>query len=981
MKIQSHSFLSVRVVALLGALFAGSLWADNQFKQLPSDDTVYTYEDGENWSLGVPACDSSAGSSDGQYNCAAFNYFSAAQAAGTTRIKFTSDESLAIFRNFTSGIEGKPAIYDFDLGGNTVKVTWQQDSINLSANETCISKDDLGPAAATMVIRNGTLSLAGYLKLGASGLAGGFVVSEGGTLMNNGNLSYCAYPRLKVEAGGTFTSTGGFSQRDDLSDSLPTDLYGYICATGENAVATFGDSNFGGRHIRLYALDGGKVSVTAFTIGSNSRSEDVRVIVDGGTLEQRHWGMSLGSATEGCRDVRLIVGSDPRSLITTKQFSIYQGRNAKIEWTVPKDGWVDSVGSPRAPIQCETGGGLGDNSGKVMIVPLAEGLTDEGDLALNVSAREWMCNHLGETITLMTTQNSTSQSALEELSKIARVTDWSADEFVDEPTFSVSEDGLSLCLTAPTAIKHTAPTLSAASTEGTTTAGKRTLKVSVTDFGFCVPSLKTLTLTYATKGDFSDAVNTELDIAAVGTDLPLELTFEDVLPAYDAAKTYFCKVTAVNSVGLSASSAAFMEDAGTAEYFRWTQAKDGDFYDLSNWEMGSDGQTWSAATHFPRGEDTLVMPEESGAFTITADYDVEVKGISTWVANEGMLHHATFDMKGHKITFTGSVGGNDVVTACGKKTQALDLSLPTANYTFKNAVVDNQYLWFIQGSISWDAFPGGLAFTDGSSVIYQCLGFNNGSTLRVESGSTLSMTNTSVNFSTSRHRDSGYGYVLVKDAGSLLDATRAGFQFGISGRSMGLYVLDKGTFAADELVIGWGSAAWSGAPNTAEENNNCFAVVSNATMLVARLKLGQSTEAVDSPKLTLEGADSKVAVSDTFYNYQNTGAELVFNVPTNGWTSAPLTAKKLQSVARGSYTARAQTKLRVNFKSAIDTQGGNTVTLMTLQTANAAALQELADNVAYDRRPPTDAGVKVSDDGKSLLMTIPKRSGLAVVVH
>ena len=52
---------------------------------------------------------------------------------------------------------------------------------------------------------------------------------------------------------------------------------------------------------------------------------------------------------------------------------------------------------------------------------------------------------------------------------------------------------------------------------------------------------------------------------------------------------------------------------------------------------------------------------------------------------------------------------------------------------------------------------------------------------------------------------------------------------------------------------------------------------------------------------------------------------------------------------------------------------------MTLATANAEGLQELADNVVYDRTVPTGCGVSVTQDGKTLLMTVPKRTGLMLL--
>lgn len=981
MKTRNKKSLGARTAAALAALLVSPLWADNQWKSPPSADTVYVYEDGDNWSMGIPACTTEAGGPSA-YRCAAFNSLSADAAAGTTRIKFTDNQELSTFRSFQSAKEGAPIAWDFDLNGKTVTAIYTGESVFMNGGNTCISQDDLGPSGSTMIIRNGTLDMKGSLAFGRADLApGGFTVSAGAVLKGKMG-SYFGSPRLKIEAGGTFTCSSGFAQGDANAESAK-ELYGYICVTGENAVATFaGDAALGGRRMRLYVLDGGSFTASSLTVGANGRSDDTRLIVDGGRLSVTVWGLGLGSNNDGCRNPRIVLGADPRTLVSVPYVSVVQGRNACLEWRVPRDGWTDGQGTARAPLQCVTGGNS-ESSGQFLVKPLADGLTDEGGLKAAVRARDWMIAHPGETIDLLQAQKD-SREALAAVCAAAVVEDFNPEEFEDEPVFSVSDDGRALRLTAPKTVRPAPPKLTISAQAGAEADGKRTLKVQVTDVGFCASSIRSLTLACATAADYSGAETTTLAVPSGAAAFPQEWTFEGALPAHDAAMTWFCKVTAENDKGKSASC-EIIEDAGVAEYFRWTQAADGDFYDLARWEMGTDGKTWGAATHFPRGEDIVKMPDAYGAFTVTSDHDVEIKAIQTWMAGatEAERHHATFDLRGHKFTLTGKVADdqNDMITMWGRKSQVADLSLPTANYTFKNAQVENRKLWFTQGSIG-GIQSGGLAFTDGSSVIYQCLGFNNGSTLRVESGATLAMTNANVQFTTSRSRQEGCGYVLVKDAGSSLVATNANFRFGLSGRSTGLHVLDGALMSVYSLVIGWGDASYSGAPSAATENNNCFAVVSNATLKAAQLRLGYPAEVVDSPKLTIAGESAHVDVLDTFYNYQDTGAELVFDIPADGWRQeatgswrAPLTAQKFASVARkAEQTRRAATRLRVRYKAARDALGGQTIPLMTLATPNGDALRELA---ATDPR----GRVSVSEDGRTLLMAVPTRGGTLMILR
>ncbi len=978
MKTMQMNAVCRRALSAFVAVSVSLAFADNQWQSKPSADTVYDYEDGANWTLKKGAYTTEPAQSEPNYDHASFNLLSAAEASGTTRIKFGDSRKVVIFRNFPSGGDGNgPVVYDFDLGGHEIEATYGGDSVLMNGGDNCISQDDLGPSGSTMAIRNGTLALSGRLALGRKDLApGGFIVSAGGVLKGKMG-SYFGNPRLKIESGGTFTCSSGFAQGDRDNESTK-ELYGYICVTGESAVATFaGDAALGGRHMRLYVLDGGSFTASSLTVGANGRSDDTRLIVDGGSVAIAG-ALTLGSAVEGCRNVQMILGSDARTLVSVKSGDVLQGRNARMEWRVPKDGWTDETGAARAPLQCTEGG--------FAVILQTEGLADEGGLKAVVKARDWMIAHPGETIELVRTTVE-SRDALTTVCAAAAVEDFNSDEFEDTPVFSVSDDGKALCLTAPKTVRPAPPKLAISAQAGAAADGKRTLRVRVTDVGFCASTIQSLTLTCATAADYSGATETPLTVPSDAAEFPYEWTFEGALPAHDAAKTWFCKVTAVNDRGKSAVC-EIIEDAGVAEFFRWTKAADGDFYDLARWEMGTDGKTWAAATHFPRGEDVVKMPDAYGAFTVTSDHDVEIKGIQTWTAGatEAERHHATFDMGGHRFTFAGTASGNDMITAMGRKAQVADLSLPTANYTFRNAQVENRTLWFTQGS-NGGYESGGLAFADGSSVIYQCLGFNNGSTLRIESGATLAMTNANVQFSTSRSRKEGYGYVLVKDAGSSLVATNANFRFGLSGRGTGLHVLDGGLMSVYNLVIGWGDALYSGKPTDATENGNCFAVVSNATLKATSLRLGWTAEAVDSPKMTIAGESAQVVVADTFSVYENTGAELVFSLPPDGFCDAdgnvraPLRARKVEIEPRGSFSVREKAKVRVNYRAARAKLGGQTVPLLTLQTANAEALQALAGNVAYDRTPPQGFGVLVSDDGKSLLMRVPKKGGLLISIR
>lgn len=256
-----------------------------------------------------------------------------------------------------------------------------------------------------------------------------------------------------------------------------------------------------------------------------------------------------------------------------------------------------------------------------------------------------------------------------------------------------------------------------------------------------------------------------------------------------------------------------------------------------------------------------------------------------------------------------------MLAVTGHKAQTVDFSLPTAAYAFRNARIENRKLWFTQGNNGGQE-GGGLVFSDGSEVVYQCLGFNNGSGLRVETGATLMMTNSSVNFTSSRKRELGYGYVLVNDAGSSLVATNANFRFGLSGRSTGLYVLDGARMEVYDLIVGWGTASYSGAPGDVSENYSCFAQVSNSTLKAFNLHLGYDQEPIDGPKLTIAGESAQVAV-ETVSIYENTGAELAFVLPAGGFCDAdgnvraPFRARQVELVPRGSLSAREKSRLRV----------------------------------------------------------------------
>ena len=966
------------ILLIVAFIFAsGLLRADNQW-QMPPREAVYTYEDGNNWTMGFGAYVTDPPRTEKNYDCASFNKLSSAEVAGTTKIRFIENHTVTTFRNFMAGSEGKPAVYDFDLNKTTLGVSYGGESFLISGGGTCLSKDDLGPSDMTVVLRNGTVNMSGKLAFGRTDQKAGGVILTDGVQLSGKMGDYFGTPRFKIEKGATFTASTGFAQ-SDLATGAMTDAYGYICVTGENSSATFSsDVKISGNHMRLMALDGGALTMNALALANKADSDDVCLIVDGGSIYSKDKNLSVGAQVDGSSNPRVIIGVDPRSLLRAKTCSVVQGKNAVLEWRIPADGWTDGEGVARAPFQCY--------NANFTVTPLEDNLTDYGDLKVEVCAAEWMNAHPGETITLMTTQTSSAEG-FATLSAAATVTDFDSERFDGTPVFSASADGKSFLLTAPAA-KPSPAAFTLSSEEGT---GARNLIVSFSDWGAWATSITQLTLDYGQDPDYSGATTVGLPVTGLSGAVPSVRTFEDVLPAHDPEKTYFCRVTAVNDQG-EACRVEIVEDAGVAEWFRWTNAADGDFYDLANWEIGDAGSSgngpWSAATHFPRGEDSIRLPDGYGAFTISATRDVEIGWIRSWTCDADMshLHHCTFDMNGHALRLCGH-SGNSVMDAFGYKTQAFDMSLPSACYTFKNAALDNSYLWFTQGA-NGNSTSSGIALTDGSSTIYQCLGFNNGSTLRVESGSTLAMTNKTVKFSTSRTRGTtGYGYVLVKDAGSLIDASVSGFTFGISGCYMGLYVLDGGRLNADTVILGFGSAQYSGSPESVENNHDCFCLVSNATLTAAALCLGYNKEPVCAPKLTLAGTNTQVEISGTFYNYRKTGAELVFDLSAGGFRDAngafraPLKAKELSGVDRGSFTDYGATRLRVNYKAAVDRLGGETVPLMTLTTANAAGLQELADNVVYDRSVPTGYGVSVTEDGKTLQMTVPKRTGLMLILR
>ena len=959
------------VTFLVTSLCALGLWA-SAWNRGPGE-TIYNWEDDDNWTDGVPT-----GAPD-------FNGVNVAP--GIHHIKINSDKTLSLLRNFkeTNATEDNPIIYDIDLGGYTLKSSYA----NAIWNKTNGSvTDDLRPAKTTIVFRNGTLDWRNdgtnhSIELGQNSerLGGGFVISEGCTAESSA-LTYQTNPRVTVEKGGVLT-VARFSQSVSCES---TTAYGYFCVTGSNSrLVVNNNPAISGNHNRLYVLDGGVFEAWSLVVGNDKSARaslDTRCIIDGGTMNLTNYGFVLGSQVDDAfREGRLVIGADPRSYMKTKtSVAFVQGRGSVVEWNVPPDGWTDGDGAARAPICATT---------EFVLTDLTAGLTDYGNVRAEIRASKWMRRHPGETVTLMEV-GANSAEALTTLAESASVTDFEEELYVGEPVFSVSLDGKRLQLTAPTA-KPSPAVFTLVSTVGAIAEGGRNLVVIFADWGQWATSITQLRLFYGQKPDYSDATQVALPVTGLSGEVPLEKVFADVLPAHDPDKTYFCTVTAINDQGLS-SSVEIIEDAGVAEWFRWTNAVSGDFYDLANWEVGETGSSgngpWFAATHFPRGEDSIRLPDGYGAFTISATRDVEIGWIRNWTCDADMshLHHCTFDMNGHALRLCGH-NGNSVMDAFGYKMQAFDLSLPSACYTFKNAAIDNSYKWFTQGTHG-NSTSSGIVLKDGSSTIYQCLGFNNGSVLRVESGSTLTMTNTAVQFSTSRARSTtGYGYVLVKDAGSSIKAATSGFTFGVSGCNMGLYVLEGGRMDADTLILGFGSAQYSGAPESVENNHDCFGLVSNATLTAATFRLGYNKEQVRAPKLTLAGTNTLVKVSGTFYNYRGTGAEFAFDLSADGFRDdagnlpAPFVANALSSVSRGSFTDYGTTKLRINYKAAMDTLGGETVPLMTLATANAEGLQELADNAVYDRAVPTGCGVSVSADGKTLLMTVPKRAGLVLIVR
>ena len=399
--------------------------------------------------------------------------------------------------------------------------------------------------------------------------------------------------------------------------------------------------------------------------------------------------------------------------------------------------------------------------------------------------------------------------------------------------------------------------------------------------------------------------------------------------------------------------------------FTWKSAVSGNWEDPTKWS-GGDGTDYPDDT-----SDTVTF--SSGSYTVTLNENLTVGSF-------GQIGRAdvVIELGGHTLTVNQTSNGR----LYDGYTTAL---FPT---TYKTPTFRNGTLTFTGGSgfalgLNGNSNAGGFTLDGATSdlklVYNQVYGpprivLKNGAVWNVPS------------FFYQHNQKAGsgdsHGFVLVTGAGTKLDFSNGGSTYGVvfNQNEGGLFVHDGGE--ADFVHVGVGGSHRDGAQQNFSTNS--FIEVSNATVSVSKsLILGGYYHAAFiehnnqfGPTVRVKGTSPSVTVGENLYVYDGVAAKFEYHVPSEGWASAPIQAKTLTVAARNAdYVYSGTTTNMVWAFNWMTNHPKETVTLMELETPNAAALADFAAHAVvadYDEAVfKSEPSVTVSPDGTRLLLTAP----------
>lgn len=775
---------------------------------------------------------------------------------------------------------------------------------------------------------------------------------------------------ITVREGATWVLDGNTVFPTEGSTPMST-RNAFIMVTGETSTVEAPLYDLKLRHISTaYTLFGGTAASYAnVSVGDTERSTNVAMNVWNGTLTVGDT-LTLGSGLAGGSGAKLSVRG-PSARVSAGLLKLYDGQAVALDLTVPQDGFVTGeVAEP--PFEL----------GTLTIVPREAGQPNFGDLSFALVCYEWVKAHPGTTIPLVHLETGDEMA----LQALATAVDWvdvptPVQEQGRGPTLSVSADGTTLNLVSPSV--NYKPTI-AVSTEAGTTAGTKSVRVTVYDFGVGSTEITSLICEYADNPYFSDSVTTNFlqGLPPVSAAVPFDVTY--VLDGdFVQYQTYYMRVIAVNenAVGSDAQQSPFAGDP-VAETLTWNDVvSDGVWQDPANWNF-TDG---TPSSTYPRGEDTINW---IGSRTVSLTEDAVFVRYSSAMTS-GRL---TFQMNGHTLTANDlrTTGDPSVFAINSSGTAKADLepvgaALEFRNGTFyaTNRVNNTIYTGLMLGYCQ--ASSHGTLILDDHAVLNAAVKYmNNSSRIFVKGGSVLNELGRDLIMQGHTARNP---YPLLCVTGENSRVSFPNYMLRIRGFGGACYIQQGASVEAKAFDIGGTNFCWgAGTDGVANRiySTNTHVHVENATLAVNQnMTIGWSNDAQCAPRLVMNGAGTTVTIGGTLKIHGGLAAALEYELPVEGFAADPLTANALDLVAKPSgntdYGA-TQIKLR-GLKAWAKANPKASVNLIKLAEPNAAGLATLKASAVLDWDKLTSDCLSVSADGTALILTAPPRPGLMMILR
>lgn len=442
-------------------------------------------------------------------------------------------------------------------------------------------------------------------------------------------------------------------------------------------------------------------------------------------------------------------------------------------------------------------------------------------------------------------------------------------------------------------------------------------------------------------------------------------TYTTTFDELDYRTVYGIRVYVKNSSAAEKTETLDFSTPGeTGLTFTWKGGA-GDFEDAAAWRISS-----TDATSYPTVNDIIGITAADTVITLRNDETI------ARIGTINSLTRPVIDLNGHSLLTTSS---DSTFLLLSEYAVAENLETFRPTLTVRNGILG--------ANVNFQVYNGsrpatGCVVFDNSRYIDGKLFYRVGNGFRVfvQNGSYVKLSSAVNNFAWEHDAAfSGYGFFCVRGRGSYFTTTydnSGSSSFTVNGNHNALYVLD-GAAATMTMALCIGGRNYS---------TNSFVEVDNASLTNKYdLAFGcynnwgtwREFQYVDNPQLRIKGTDARVLVGGDLRIIDGISAEIRYTVPTNGFATTPLTANTLSVHDRNSeYESRGSARFVIDAKDWKVANPESSLTLLTLTTPNSAALQRLVGNATIHG---SHCSLRVTDDGRSVVLTAPPRSGFIMV--